>query len=62
MVETYHCERRRWFHEGNFYGLLLKCVVDGIVVCGCNGVIFVADYQLLEGSHCGGLVTLRSDH
>ena len=61
-VDASCCERQSWFRAGSCACLFLKCVLDGIVVCGCNGGRFVAYYQWLEGSTNGGLVIMIYDN
>ena len=61
-AEASCCKRKIQFLACSRACLLLKCVVDGIVVCRCNGGRLAADSQCIEGSPCGGLVTLLSDH
>ena len=61
-VEDSCCERRSWFRAGSRGCSFLKCVVDWIVVYGCNVGRLAADFQWMEVSFHEVLVMILADN
>ena len=61
-VEASCCEWRSWFRAGSRGCSFLKCVVDWIVVYGCNVGRLAADCQWMEVYLCELLVTIIADN